>query len=175
MAIFWTLQTEEGWNIALRRGYLEGNAAYAMYPEEYLWMMEQMRRRLPRYNGEYPIWLWIEKPDMRSTGHFNSYTKCVRLTVELDERDVLISDFYDWTSVLNNDFIAHNEQEYNDFYAGKLSLSLEESWERIFDYPCPRDEGWDGTHLWLQGVTGRVYLEQVKKVEHFVSRKQGVI
>jgi len=171
MAIYWSLQIEEVWKQAQELGYLEGKAEYAMYPKEYLWMMEQMKERLPNYRGEYPIWLWIKKPDMRSTGHFESYTRCVRLTLDLDEKDVLISDFGDWHSVLNNGFNSNNEQEYDDYHAGKLNITKEESWQRIFDYNHSRDPEWKGDE-WLQGVTGRIMLDKVKKVEHFISRKQ---
>jgi hypothetical protein len=175
MTLYWTLQKEEIWDQSKQQGYLEGKQQYAMYPTEYLWMMEQMKNRIPNYSGEYPIWLWIKKPDMRSTSHFGSYTKCVRITVELEPADVLVSDFLDWHCVLNDGFNAHNEQEYDDFYEGKLVITKEQSWERMFDYNRPRDPVWGGSGDWLQGVTGRIYLGQIRKVEHFISRKQAVL
>lgn len=173
MTIYWTLQKEEVWNQSKQQGYIEGLQQYAMYPTEYLWMMKQMKKRIPNYSGEYPIWLWIKKPDMRSTSHFGSYTKCVRLTVELDEKDVLISDFEDWHIVLNDGFNADDEREYEDFYAGNLKVTKEQSWERIFELNRPRDPQWSGKSDCLQGTTGRITLDKVKKVEHFISRKQG--
>lgn len=48
---------------------------------------------------------------MLHAGHFQGGTKCVRLTVEIDERDVLISDFEDWHCVLNNYVCSDNEEE----------------------------------------------------------------
>lgn len=172
MTIYWSLQTEEAWKMAKTNGYLAGIAEYAMYPKEYLWMIEQMRKRLTNFYGEYPVWLWIRKPDMRSSGHFESNTKCIRLSIELDERDVLVSDFDGWHFVLNDSFNADCEKEYDNFYAGKLSISKEESWERIFDLKRPRDIEWSGNNEWLQGTTGKVPLNKIKKVEHFISRKQ---
>ncbi|MDF2650479.1 MAG: hypothetical protein K0Q73_6284 [Paenibacillus sp.] len=137
-------------------------------------MIEQMKNRLPNYGGEHPIWLWPKKPDMRSTGHFNSYTKCVRLSIELDSENVLLSDFNDWHCVLNDCFNGDNEQEYDAFYDGKLNITKENSWERMFNYSRQRDPVWGGSGDWLQGVTGRIYLDQIRKVEHFISRKQAV-
>lgn len=173
LGIYWTLQNENAWEIFREQGYLEGIREYAGYPDEYQWMMKQMKKRLLNYNGEYPIWLWPKKPDMRSTGHFNSQTRCVRITLELDDKDVLISDFMEWHIVLNDGFNADNEQEYDDFYAGRLSITKEESWERIFDFQRSQDPEWVGTRDWLQGVTGRVLLNNVKKVEQFTSRKHA--
>lgn len=172
MGRFWSLQTVEAWDEAQKRGYLEGSEEHAAFLEEYNWMMEQMKKRLVNYNGEYPIWLWIKKPDMRSTGHFVSNTMCVRLTIDLGDEDVLVSDFDDWHSVLNDGFCADNEREYDDYYLGKLKMSKEESWERIFELNRNRDPEWHGTRRDLQGVTGRVELSKVVRVEHFVSRKQ---
>ncbi|MCM3781369.1 DUF3841 domain-containing protein [Neobacillus mesonae] len=172
--IIWSMQRLEVWEIAQKAGYLEGSREHAMFPEHYKWMMKQMSKRLPNYSGEYPIWLWPKKPDMRSTGHFNSGTKCVRLTLDLVDNDVLLSDFDRWHVVLNNGFCSDNEQEDEDFDNGKLSITLEESWERIFDFDRYVDTEWLGNGEWVQGTTGRIYLDKVKKVEHFVTRKSKI-
>jgi len=47
MATLWTLQTKEAWEEALRKGYLMGDKERASFPDAYLWMMGQMRHRLP--------------------------------------------------------------------------------------------------------------------------------
>jgi len=127
--------------------------------------------RLPNYKGEYPVWLWIKKPDMRSTGHFEGGTRCVRLTLDLDDFDVLVSDFERWHMVLSNGFCSDNETEDDDFCYGKLHITKEQSWERIFDLYRKTDIEWTGGGRWLQGTTGRVTLDKVKKVEHFITRK----
>jgi hypothetical protein len=175
MAIYWTLQTKKVWEYAKQQGYLVGNQDYAMFPEAYIWMIEQMKKRLPNYQGEYPVWLWIEKPDMRQAGHFRGGTKCVRLKVELDDQNVLISDFDDWHMVLNDDFFADSEEEYDYFHAGKLSITKEESWQRIFEWDRKRDPNWDGDKKRkLQGTTGKIELSNVISVEHFIARKSRV-
>lgn len=174
MKTYWTLQKEEAWIQALECGYLEGNSEYAMFQEEYIWMMKQMSKILPNYRREHPIWIWIKKPDMRSSSHFNSGTRCVRLTVEIQDDEILISDFIEWHIVLNNGFNSDTEQEHEDFCAGKLNMTKEESWERIFYYDRPRDQQWCGSeNRCLQGTTGRIDLSRVKKIEHFISRKKS--
>jgi hypothetical protein len=165
------MQKLEVWELAQKRGYLEGSSEYALFPDPYLWIIEQMKKRLPSYNGEHPVWLWVKKPDMRSTSHFKGGTKCVRLTIELDEKDVLLSDFDKWHLVIDGEFCSDNEQEDNDFENGKLNISKEGSWERIFDFNRDVDPDWTSNGEHLQGTTGRIYLDKIKKVEHFVSRK----
>ncbi|TKI55941.1 DUF3841 domain-containing protein [Brevibacillus antibioticus] len=171
MATYWTLQTEIAWKHFKEQGYLEGSPAHAMYPDEYQWMMKQMKKRLSNYRGEHPIWLWMKKPDMRHTGHFQEGTRCVRLTIELNKGDVLVSDFDDWHFVLNNWFCSDNEQEDSAFEKGLLKISKEVSWERIFELNRVRDPKWhgDGERI-LQGTTGRIEIHHVKIVEHFVTR-----
>lgn len=171
--IYWSLQTIEAWEVAKTKGFLEGYPEHAMFPEHYKWMMQQMEKRLPNYKGEYPIWVWPKKPDLRGTGHFMSGTKFVRLTLDLDEKDVLISDFEGWGMVLLDGFCSDNEKEDQDFEDGLLDITVTESWERIFDLNRDVDVEWMGERDWLQGTTGRVYLDKVKKVEHFVARKSA--
>lgn len=170
MTVCWTMQTVEAWEEAQSLSYLQGKAELAMYNKEYLWMMEQMKKRLRNYSGEFPVWVWLKKPNMRGIGHFSGGTKCVRLTLDIDDKDILVSD---WHNVLNDGFNADNEQEYEDFYAGKLTISKEESWERIFDIHRDRDPEWSGTDVRFQGTTGRVTIDKVKRVEHFVCRQSA--
>ncbi|EGL17525.1 hypothetical protein HMPREF9413_5385 [Paenibacillus sp. HGF7] len=73
--------------------------------------------------------------------------------------------------MLNNGFCSDNEQEDENFDNGKLNITKEESWERIFDLTRNVDVEWTGNGEWLQGTTGRIYLDKVKKVEHFITRK----
>nr|WP_237163495.1 DUF3841 domain-containing protein [Paenibacillus sp. BIHB 4019] len=164
------------WSLFENQGYLEGSEKHALFPQEYQWMMTKMNERLPNYSGESPIWLWVQKPDMRSSGHFESCTSCVRIRLELDDKEVLISDFDDWHLVLNDSFLADNEKEWDDYHLGKLSMSKEESWDRIFDFNRLRDPDWHGTDSRCsQGVAGRIHISRVNKVEHFVTRKQREI
>lgn len=169
--ICWSMQTLEVWKQAQEKGYLEGNSEHLLFPEQYIWMMEQMKARLPHYKGEYPIWIWIKKPDMRSTGHFEGGTTCVRLTIDINEKDVLLSDLDRWNIVLNSGFCSDNEHEAAEFEKGVLKMTKEKSWERIFDLKRVVDVSWTGNGEWLQGTTGRIDLDKVMRVEQFTTRK----
>jgi len=84
----------------------------------------------------------------------------------------LISDFNKWHCVLNNWHYFHTAQEDADHENGLVDISMEKSWEGIFDE-------YDDTHadMWgpkeaviLQGTTGKILIDKVKKVEHFLAR-----
>ena len=67
---FWTIQHENAWNATKELGYLRGNHAYVLegFIDHYRWMMEQMSNHLLGYQGHFPIWLWLNKPDLRHSG-----------------------------------------------------------------------------------------------------------
>ncbi|NOU98651.1 DUF3841 domain-containing protein [Paenibacillus planticolens] len=167
---FWTIQTYEAWEEALALGHLIGNPNFIWedFLEPYQWMMDQMRKRLPNYQGEYPIWLWPKRPDLRYSGYINKGEKAVLLSVDMKVEDVLLSDFQAWHLVLCNEFLSLTEEEDQLVESGNLSMSKEESWERIFNYKeLSQCEYWKGTED-LQGVTGGVALSSIKYIQTFI-------
>ena len=131
--------------------------------EPYLWMAEQMEKRLkvPRPSqGCMPIWAWEQwegadrrKPDLRAGGYLPRGVEGVRVECRLDDRRVLLSDFDLWHYVLNYWYLPTSERDGNafdkklaevglSFYKSNHSNPLpharyrreiERSWERIFD------------------------------------------
>lgn len=172
---YWSIQNELAWEEAKNTGYLVGSEKYIMdveFADSYQWMMQQMMNKLKRYEQEWPIWLWLKKPDMRHSAHAMSGKKIVRLTIELEETEVLVSDFDKWHCVLNNSFCSLAREEDEEWENGTNAMTKAESWERIFDIVGNHDpELWgDPKDIRLQGVTGKIGLDQVKKVEFFVAR-----
>lgn len=168
----WTIQHKGAWNNAKEKGYLEGNQDYITegFLDSYKWMMKQMSKRLANYQGNYPIWLWLKRPDLRQCGHLNKKERGVLLEAELNIDEVLISDFMAWHIVLNNGFLALTEVEDKLFEAGKLSMTKEESWTRVFDYKELRKyEYWEGIED-LQAVTGRIEISRIKSIKEFTAR-----
>lgn len=173
MTRFWTNQTIEAWDYARKVGYLVGNPHFIWGEmlQDYHWMMQQMKKRLPLYDEEYPIWLWTEKPDLRRGGHFNKGTHAVCLEVEIPSEHVLLSDFDGWHCILNDGFLALHEEEWDAYYNNELKMTKEESWERIFDYVMLSNEPWwNNSTSHLQGVTGKVDLSNVRNVRTFVAK-----
>ncbi|RJE90542.1 DUF3841 domain-containing protein [Paenibacillus sp. 1011MAR3C5] len=140
----WTIQTVEGWNQAQANGFLKGNPE-CVWPDcmqSYGWMMGQMKKRIPRYEGGFPVWLWTKRPDLRCNGKLPKGERGVLLEVQLDEDEVLISDFQAWHIV----------------------------WERIFDYvELRRYEYWSGKED-LQAVAGMIRMEKIKLLTAFTAR-----
>jgi hypothetical protein len=64
-----------------------------------------------------------------------------------------------------------NEEEDNAFDRGEISMTKEESWDRLFDFEIlTKNTYWNTSPLFLQGVTGKIDISQVKKVRSFVAR-----
>ncbi|GAB6991809.1 DUF3841 domain-containing protein [Paenibacillus pini] len=173
---YWTNQTIEAWEQARENGYLIGNSDFIWEEirKEYHWMMRQMKKRMTQYSGEFPIWLWTEKPDLRRVGHFNGGTHAVSLEIEIPNEQVLLSDFDAWHCVLNDSFLALDEMEWEAFYRKELKMSKEESWERIFHFELLRESSWWASKPHLQGVSGKVDISHVRKVRQFIARGSKV-
>ncbi|WP_228409450.1 DUF3841 domain-containing protein [Radiobacillus deserti] len=55
------------------------------------------------------------------------------MTVEVPDNKVLLSNFDAWHCVLNDWFCSMTNEEDELFVQGKLNITKEQSWERIFD------------------------------------------
>lgn len=130
-------------------------------------MMAQMKKRLPHYKGEYPIWLWTERPDLRQSGYLERGEQGVLLKVELHSTDVLVSDFQAWHLVFYNDYMSLVEEPENEVYT---SEEIRKSWELIFELDqLKASELWGVPHH-LQAVTGKILLSQIDAVKEFKAR-----
>lgn len=157
---FYSIQKSECWELAKKVGYLEGSQEYSMFPKEYIWIIGQMKKRLNDYNGEYPVWLWPARPDLRCSGYVTKGEKAVLLEINIPEEKVLFSDFQAWHVVLNDCAL--------DAFEGE-PITKEESWERIFDLDFLRNHQ-DWRSIDLQATTGRVLLENIKLIKEFIGK-----
>lgn len=172
---FWSIQTKEAWNKALENDYLEGNKDFICdesFRVSYDWLKKQMDKRLSNYKNEQPIWLWLKRPDMRESAHAEKGTEIVRLTLELAEEDVLLSDFERWHYILNNEYCVNNDLEDSLLEQHLFTIPKEETWLRIFEKPTLDSLDYWGTaeQQVLQGTTGRVAMENIISVEHFIAK-----
>ena len=120
-----------------------------------------MKLRLVRYDGAAPIWLWDEVPEGYKTWSNDSRKKYVLLTLELDEADVLASDYNGWHWVLN--------------YYMNSTEPVQEDWpyEKVFDLPFLYEQIYDeGSQQVVQYTTGRIEMSAVRKVKYFTGRKR---
>lgn len=161
--IFYTVQLRYVWRYWQRQGYLQARGTGDKdFKGSYAWMKEQMKLRLPRYQGEAPIWLWDEVPEGYKTWSNDSRKKYVLLALELDEEDVLASDYNGWHWVLS-DYMNSDSPAAEDW-----------PYEKVFDLAFMYDWIYDeGSKQVLQYTTGRIEMSAVKKVKYFTARKWG--
>ena len=124
---------------------------------------------------------------MRFSGHGMPGARCFRLTLEIPESDVLLSDFDLWHIVLNGGYLATSEAEDEAFdselaaagvplagpYPGPFMARVEQSWQRVFDLDRTGvDPAWHGStdERGVQATLWQVRASQVRKVERFTAR-----
>jgi hypothetical protein len=119
---------------------LEEDTFYIAYD----WMRQQMAKRIPDYQGNWPWWAWhtwytqndkpCHSPDLRRERfNYNLGEDWVRLHLEIPDEKVLLSCFDGWRSVLNHWFLCHTEEEddaleaeWNSIRHGNPKISLVE-------------------------------------------------
>lgn len=160
MAIYYTIHTRRTWKKFQKQGYIAGEKAYASFPMQYEWMMSEMKKRLPRYQGEFPVWLWTEIPPLYRFEQTNvRRKKFVLIAVEVEEEDVLFSDFDAWHIPLNHQTFQEGQTECLD-------------WDKVFDFAWLRTHFYENESekITLQGTTGSIPLSKVVSVKHFTSK-----
>lgn len=176
--ILWTIQHREAYNGLLQNGVFRGSPmriAMESFRESYMWMMEQMKKRIgnPPDENSYPVWALYQwegkrkRPDMRTHGRYwgEKGTPIVLLTVDVPDNCVLLSDFDYWHVVLNDGEIIYPYDD-NAHYSKE---EKQKSWENIFDISCSFD-GDEHHSLSTQATMWEIKAEWVMKVEHFTVR-----
>jgi len=153
----------------------------------YDWMRAQMGRCLPHYDGHFPWWGWhTPRPDLRQSGHLPRGVQGVRLELEIDPNQVLLSDFDAWHSVLNRGYLGLSEAE-DDAWYGRFEAAIPNrwawplpepwysdiltSWERVFDLEAlAASEYWQPGPRYIQATFEALRLVDVRKCTPFVAR-----
>jgi hypothetical protein len=191
----WTIQPIEVWQRLQQQKTLLVDPTHPDFLEKdehrfaaYQWMREQMTRRLPTYEGNYPWWAYDYKLDLRAQ-RFYTYPpneRWVRLELEIPLDKVLLSAYGAWHYVLNRWYLpyATEEESYQregdawdaeakahgvDTYQNSLPFPepwesrMRASWERIFDVDVLREANT------IQATFERLELAEVVRVTEFVS------
>lgn len=147
------------------------------YERPYRWMIAQMATRGLDTGGNPPFWAWHScgapgrRIDLRT---FFPVTTQLRLTLEVPDELVLLTDYEAWHAVLNNHYLCGSEAEYERIEAledaGKLEQHVKEkSWEQILDLTQWGDPDWIGKadERHLQACTPWFEHAWIRKVEWF--------
>jgi hypothetical protein len=198
--LIWHIGLESKFRELVSRGRLVRDLSDV--PEDfasaYGWMRQQMIDRLGLRSDDsigWPLWSWQQyhndrrkMPDLRNAGNLPRGTKGVRLWIEKDESEILLSDFELWHYVLSNWYLPTSMRDMDRFelevekknYSTylqrpipntKYDYETKKSWGRIFDLDwqkvdirSPRDE------KAIQATFFELALEEVKRVDFFVAR-----
>lgn len=204
--ILWTIQNEMAYEKFKETEILRADDRFILDEMifHYNWMASQMKKRVGSPISEeikYPIWAWyqwggikLKRPDLRVSGHLEKGRKGVLLELEVEPRNVLLSNFDDFNNVLNYGYIGDNSENFNKFYdelesygychydlqvddkksdtLDEFKSRLYESWDKIFDLERERDENWSGRKedQSIQATIWEVRWEQVVSAKHFITR-----
>ncbi|WP_343344856.1 DUF3841 domain-containing protein [Terrisporobacter petrolearius] len=174
---FYTIQTLEFWENNKNNKYLENDYKYVTeeWVTPYKWMYKQMCERIEEVDSSM-IWVWTNRPDLRHSGYSDRGDECVLLELELDESQVLLSDFDMWHLPLNDITVDMYDNE---------NIDKEKSWERIFDFDLCIEINKIAEEIYLedipfepnknieiikQGVTSKASLDNVKLIKIFKAK-----
>lgn len=126
-------------DITKSRLYSEGNE----FKRAYDWLREKMEEKIEAPQASsYPVWVWYKwksrnvKPDLRCAEF--KYRSEDEFLIELDipDKDVLLSDFDDWGTILNDGIISEDEKELDWFYDEASDAEREafqrDNWNKVF-------------------------------------------
>lgn len=184
----WSIRTEAELDLLLRGKPLSADPSKIdpdfARPDAYQWLAKQLAEQVAPPDGViYPIWVWQcwngpnrVKPDLRARGHIGKGQPAVRLTLDIPEHLLLLSDFDSWHCVLNDHYNAVNDEDYQAFAAylagesdqSAIEQEIEQSWQKIFDIDHLLTV-WPDQHS-IQGVTWQILPEYLLGYQRFMGR-----
>lgn len=164
--------------------------------QPYHWLMKKMDERIGErpFPECYPVWAWYQytdskrrRPDLRSRTFLPKGSKGVRIEINKNHKEVLLSDFDLWHHVLNYCQIADTEEESDAFdrllehlniafvdkenYTPEIKQKVEQSWDKIFDMDyAPAYAAHPFDEKSIQATFWTLSIHEVIKVETFTSR-----
>lgn len=200
----WSIQSEQAWEHLKRYGCLMARRDHRAedWSHAYDWMRDQLVRRIgaPPHDDVEPLWGWYQwggkskRPDLRFIRHhWGPEGNHVLIECELPDDSVLLSDHDAWHCVLNDGYLALDEQkdsahdslrrtyERKTSHAKlgtlakrrleRLKRNRQESWELIFDLDALDNDYWGTMNSKsIQACFWKISLDHVKSCKPFTSR-----
>jgi hypothetical protein len=187
MIRLWSFQTEEAVQELQQTGYLIGRREFIEtdFIPAYDWLRQQMIHKIgpPPVPDQYPMWAWYQHPgsDLEVSQHFPPSPR-VRVDLEIDPKDVVLSDFISWHYVLNYWYLSNSETDHNRFeqelhrhnldYHRTKPLPdpqyhgmIEQSWNKIFDINYVTDTPPERKSI--QATFWKLTIDHVREVHRF--------
>lgn len=202
----WTIQHYQAYKNFLENGILTAHGNYLSCEDDlrfaYDWMAKKMKHSGLASPTEvyYPVWAWYQwegkrkRRDMREKGYAKPGEKIVQLTIEVDNKDILLSDFDLFHYVLNYWYLPADEKDQEQFEKEYIDLGfgwndlkdfsietqamkdirtkIEKSWDHIFDLEREDKNLIYGSNSEksIQATFWELKLEQVIKAEVFTAK-----
>lgn len=204
--LLWTVQSYTAYENMVKTGVLSNSEAHLFCEDNfkyaYDWITGKMKEHslMPQEGINYPVWAWYQwegkrkRRDMREGGHGKHGEKILQLTIDIPDKDVLLSDFDLFHYVLNYWYLPIDEQDDIKFEEEYKSLGfiwhdlqdfsiqsqemnclrrkITSSWNRIFELEY-EDDGWlyrTNNKKSIQAIFWKLQLKQVIKAEIFNAR-----
>jgi len=184
----YSIQDVHAWEAAKARGYWTGSKEYiedeldrehdCSYLFQYDWMRGKMAERILGYSGDYPMWGYLKRPNLRQVPYVSDDT--LFLIADVPRGRMLISDYDFWHMCLFKDYCTWTEEEEQRLealgLAGKgtpLTPEKIETWDRILDLrerTDPEVVRWRRQPDSLQACVDRIYLDEVVVARPFIGR-----
>lgn len=189
----WSIQDTAAQQAADRRGYWSVDPGWYEslgidedgFPRadclpQYEYMREIMAERVPGYSGDFPIWAWVSRPNMRQWAYLGN--NCVMVVADVPRARMVLSDYDLWHTPLNFGFCADTEAEDDAFEAryrgvahqGRITPEMKATWTKVFDLSPPTDPAtlaWRGRCDRIQACIDRIYPNEVVRVTPVTGRK----
>lgn len=184
----WMVQPVEAINIIEKTGAFtcDETKSDKDFRKAYEWIAKEMDKRQIAHPKDLtlPLWAWHtrdwkqKKPDLRNIGLGTPGEKSVCIEFEIDDLQVLLSDFFAWHSVLNGGFYndSHTEAEWNEKDAWYEALSGKQkgietlkSWQKVFDVNAFENEFCQNGR-YIQATFWKLTKEMITDVRYFTAR-----
>ncbi len=148
--LIYSIQSAAAWKALRQDGVLRATRAHQsdLQLSAYNWMTRQLRKKVGASSttDQVPLWGWAYETQqgMRDVRrHWMPVASYVQIAVEIDEPDVLVSDFEAWHQVLMRGYLARDAADDERFSlecqrlaktCGTFGLRrrILASWQRIF-------------------------------------------
>lgn len=164
----YTLQHADALKLAVSRGYLTGDNDKHLkesdFVEQYDWMRDQMKTRIPDFSGDYPIWCHL--------GTISPTFTKVCIKARVPRKRILLSHYHRWEEVLNFWPLAL-DPESEDPNTDLIPLGgfpdiasvpdiVKDTWTRVFDLNQKTNKYHDASQV--QACVDRIFTSEIVSV-----------
>jgi hypothetical protein len=161
----YSYQHVNAYEAAKETGFFTGNHPYRYeeYSDAYTWMRDQMSVRISDFSGEYPVWAYLKRPNLKADPIPKDE---LLITALVPRKRMLLSDYNKWHHPLN-DWPIYKDQAEEDIRKDEPPSN---TWDRCFEITNAPSEWW-GAGNYVQACLDRIYLSEIVRVKSPIRRR----